>query len=303
MARFQAAGFGFEIRKEEGGISVHGHSKWEPITYSTPMRIHEALQFVLGRVLRWSVLEIQAGGGTLTRVSAVPDNRHKTRVGPPIAYRGIDKDGFIWTLFDRYLTYALPYREELYHPVFGLFHSIIESGAASLEAEMLASSVGIEALLKEAFGYFGQPTETLSHEIKAVRKGICGMSITPSMKQRVLGSLSSMLSLSPKDQLYAMKNAGLIEERLIKAWGKLRNKAAHGTIIDPTEIENYVRLCDSNIVLFYQLLFLAIGYSGVYTDYSTVGYRDRIFRGWPLPAVVRQPSACETYRDSQRNAM
>jgi hypothetical protein len=251
------------------------------------MRIAEGLQIALGRSLRWSVIETQVEDGALTRVSAAPNNEHKTRIGPPIHYQEFARDGSVWILFERYLGYALLYREELSHPIFGLFHSIIESGSAPIEAETLASSVGIEALLNWAFWYIKPFDEAFRAEIKTVKKGICGMSITPSTKRRIIDSLGNMLSPRPQDKLNIMMKAELIEPRLVKAWGKLRNKAAHGTIIDRSEFEKYVRLCDCNIVLFYQLLFLTIGYSGSYTDYSSIGYPNKSFRGGVLPAIPR----------------
>jgi hypothetical protein len=247
LARFRAAGFELKIRKEERAITVQATSEWQPIADSTWMRIAEGLQIALGRSLRWSVIETQVKDGVLTRVSAAPSNEQKTRIGPPIHYQEFDRDGSVWILFERYLGYALLYRKELSHPIFGLFHSIIESGSASIEAETLASSVGIEALLKWAFRYIRGSDEAFRAEIEAVKRGICGMSITPSTKRRVIDSLGNMLSPRAKDQLNTMVKAGLIEARLVQAWGKLRNKAAHGTIIDPAEFEEYVRPLCANI--------------------------------------------------------
>jgi len=303
LARFRAAGFELKIRKEEKAITVQAISEWQPITDSTWMRIAEGLQIALGHSLRWSVIETQVKDGVFTRVSAAPSNEQKTRIGPPIHYQEFDRDGSVWVLFERYLGYALLYQKELSHPIFGLFHSIIESGSASIEAETLASSVGIEALLKEAFVYIGQPSEAFRTEIKMVENAVATMPLSPSLRKRATGSLNAMLSPRTKDQLYIMADGGLIERRLIKAWEELRNKAAHGTIIDPTEFEKYVRLCDSNLVLFYQLLFLAIGYSGAYTDYSSIGYPNKSFKR-VLPAISTlnkqgQSIFCDPYVSNQ----
>lgn len=283
LARFRAAGFEVKIRKEEKAITVQAASEWQPITDSTWMRIAEGLQIALGRSLRWSVIETEVKDGVFTRVSAAPSNEQKTRIGPPIHYQEFDRDGSVWILFERYLRYALLFRKELSHPIFGLFHSIIESGSVSIEAETLASSVGIEALLKWAFDYIGQPDEAFRAELEAVKKGIRCMPITQATKQKVIGSLNNMLSPRAQDKLNIMTKAGLIEPRLVKAWRILRNKAAHGTIIALSEFEEYVRLCDSNLVLFYQLLFLAIGYSGPYADYSSIGYPQKRFKSGVLP--------------------
>ena len=43
------------------------------------------------------------------------------------------------------------------------------------------------------------------------------------------------------------------------------------------DLQTYINLCDSILVLFYQLIFLVIGYTGYYTDYSTYHYPNKKF--------------------------
>jgi len=277
ISKFEAWNLEFEIQKEKEWLIVNAVSKSNPIDYLTITRIDEALQFVLARSLKWSVIELFNEKSLITRISAAQPNETKTRIQPPFYFQTFDKTESVWKLFDKYLAYTILYREDQWHPIFSLIHSVIESGEASLEAEALTLSVSVEALLKLAFQNIALPDDTFKDEVKRVEQIVSESTISVSLKSRICGVLSTMMSPRAKDQLYCLKNKGLIEERLIEAWDKLRNKTAHGHIIELIELEEYVKLCDHVMTLFYQLIFLALNYQGDYTDYSSDGYPAKIF--------------------------
>jgi len=78
----------------------------------------------------------------------------------------------------------------------------------------------------------------------------------------------------PVDKLYKLADDKLIEARLIKDWENLRHRMIHGERIQTENLQEYLNKYYSTLTLFYQLIFLKIGYTGRYTDYSV--------SNWPL---------------------
>jgi hypothetical protein len=79
-----------------------------------------------------------------------------------------------------------------------------------------------------------------------------------------------------KDKLYELHKSGHIEKKLINVWDDVRNKSAHGTL-SCMNIQKCFDNLNCLIVLFYQLIFLLVGYTGKYTDYSSQGFPEILF--------------------------
>ena len=84
-----------------------------------------------------------------------------------------------------------------------------------------------------------------------------------------------MLNPRAKDQLQELYKKGLIEKKLSKAWENLRHPSVHAENIkleNNQQIQEIINQCAAVKVLFNQLVFLAIGYTGRYTDYSEYNF-------------------------------
>jgi hypothetical protein len=81
-----------------------------------------------------------------------------------------------------------------------------------------------------------------------------------------------MKSVRAKDRLRNLMDKGLLDKKLVDAWNKVRNKAAHGYVLEPEEFVENQKLSNQVTVLFNHLVFLTIGYVGKYTDYSEDGW-------------------------------
>ena len=79
-----------------------------------------------------------------------------------------------------------------------------------------------------------------------------------------------------KDRLYTLRDAGVIDEKLIAAWNRIRNKAAHGHPPAGDDLQPWLNDCAAVTALLYRLIATAIGYKGKLTDYTR--------RHWPLVA-------------------
>jgi hypothetical protein len=163
-------------------------------------------------------------------------------------------------------------------------HSVLKSGEASVEAEGLTLSVAIEGLLNENFSNLASQNDDFGKNLSEAKTIICSSQINPEIKKRLNGFMGAMQKPRGKDHLYFLRDANLIQNDLIESWEKLRNPSAHGDydVADWRDVQKYIDRCSSALVLFYQLIFLAIGYQGKFTDYSKEGFPTEIF-GKKLP--------------------
>jgi hypothetical protein len=277
VAVFDAAEMEFEVVSESDGLYLDAISKGLDPTFSTALRISEALQFVLARKLNWSCIKIWQKNTQTTFVSAAQINQKKTRILPPLAFSKLDKGGSVWALFDKYLIHTLKHTEKTWHPIFRRIQAVIASGEASIEAEGLTLSVAIEGLLNDSFRQVGIPDYEFKEKVHDAYGIICRSDIDERIKRRMTGFVNNMVYARGKDRLNALQNDGLIEKKLIENWESLRNPSTHGDAPDLRELQEYIDKCDSTLVLFYQLIFLVIGYIGYYTNYTREGYPIDIF--------------------------
>ena len=68
-----------------------------------------------------------------------------------------------------------------------------------------------------------------------------------------------------------------------KDWDQLRNKYAHGGHLREEYLQQALDIKDSVLVLFYHLIFFAIGYRGKFADYSKTD--------WPIQEYSPAPPA------------
>ncbi len=277
VASFEAAGFEFEIFKEPNCLRLYVMAASKPIHLGTVARISEALQLILGRTLSWSVVEITEQRTLTIHVSAAKRNEKRSRVGPPIASGIVDREGNVWTLFSKYLRYVLEYEDVSWHPLFRWIHSVFKSGEASIEAEGLTLSVSIEGLLKQIFLKKTLPNEDFEQKRSEALRIICNSAMDKDFKIRFNGFIGNMKAIQPKDRLYALRASGVIENKPVNSWNELRNPSAHGELVEEKDLQMYLDRCASALVLFYHLIFLTIGYTGNYTDYSSHGYPMKTF--------------------------
>jgi hypothetical protein len=103
--------------------------------------------------------------------------------------------------------------------------------------------------------------------------------VKKALYDRLGGLLSQFNSVRAKDTMMRLASEGVVRDADVKAWGRLRNQAAHASIQVAGSLQDLVDLCEAVTVLMYHLIFKAIGYEGAYTDWSEYGYPTRWFRG------------------------
>ena len=276
IARFSACGIEFEAEKEVGWLTLNALSDGA-IDDALLMRLAESLQFVLAKSLSWSIIELSHGKTRRVRVRSCQKNVDNSRVQPPVNFQAVDPLNKVWTLFGRYLGHTKKYQDALWHPIFRWIHAVIESGCSSLDTESLILSVAIEGLLKEEFKNLAYRNVELKKQIKEAIRLITRSGLAREFKNRTCSLLGNMWKPRAKDFLHILKDKNLLDPRLVEEYDKLRNSSAHGELADSSKFQLHMDRCAAVLVLFYQIVFLVIGYRGPYTDYSTRHFPEKTF--------------------------
>jgi hypothetical protein len=283
IAKFETDYGNFLIYQEEDRVIVKCEAS-RPFPPHFDVRINEAMSFLFARRLHWNISELHSDGHQLLRIRS---ERLADKKGflPPIhiTYRAAASES--WKLYTSYLQFVCQWTDGTFHPCTRHLIPVYNTNNGSIEARALALSVNVEGLTRVLF----PDSESKSNETKALVGRLRQHCVSwkefddPQTKNawlnRVSGLLGQLLSPTPRDILRRLSAANAIEERLIGAWTKLRPKAAHANIWGSSDTQELVDLCASVRVLIHQLVFLVIGYEGVFTDYSCRGYPLKYFRG------------------------
>ncbi len=278
VAQISSNAIDFEIEEEGNSTVLSAVSGSVLFDEKVINCIIDTFSFITGTTERWSLLEIAQGETIETRVQATNVDATRSRVGPPI--HGTVPNPDVWRLFDQFLSFGLNSSTDDRHPLGPLVHSVISSGKSALEVEALTLSTSIESLLKTQFAELLSENAATERNIEVASKQIeSTLTLDANFRKRVLGALSAMKSPRAKDFLAKLEELKLIEPTFVKVYGELRNKSAHGIGVEWAEIQSYLNQCSTMLVLFYQLIFLRIRYTGSYTDYGTYEYPRKDFMG------------------------
>jgi hypothetical protein len=282
-ARFDACGCVCSLRRVEGHLDVRIDSEAN-LPEHIEMRMIEAMQFVLGRSLWWTLSRKTAQGKTHTCLRSERD-RSRFRLDPPIQFRGDPTNAAVWKLCERYLKYIWHYPAERFHPISAWLHAVRDASTASAFAKGLALGVAIEGILADSFSTLGSPADDYLSKLASAREYMSGWNGDAALKGRIDGALGAITRPRAKDRLIALKEMGVATSDQIAAWDKLRNSAAHARPPEDDELQEWVDLCYRAQVLLHRLIFAAIGYAGEYTDYGA-GWAKRTFEA-QLPPEPR----------------
>jgi hypothetical protein len=275
LAKFSASEIEFEAEIDSGATYLSARSEKVPFGDKVVGCILDAFSFITGSMDSWALLSRTSGSSFETKIQATDPNPKRSRIGPPLHSAHPNSD--IWELFARYFLYGLN-SEGSVHPLAVLHRGVLVSGSADLEAEALTLSVSIESLLASHFSDLIPADQELDSNIKIVSSIIDkNGSLSDPFRKRLEGLLNAMKKPRAKDFLRALESRGLIESSLVKVYENLRNKSAHGVGADWADIQNFLRQCNAMLVLFYQIVFLRIGYMGQYTDYATYQFPTQRF--------------------------
>lgn len=280
---FRCLGIDFLIRPDGEGTSIEAIDRKNVATEMFPRRVSETLQFVLGRPLNWMISQERRAEQVVTRVSSVGVIPPTARIRPPIARTWVLEGNNITSkyhkrLFERYLRHTLDSPERQHH-LWGFLNTASEVRATSfIDVHGLVLGVAIEVILKREFPSLGTPKRSVKSHIEAVKEYIKQWSGPDFIEARLRDLSANLTQIRAADRLQALAAAGAINPGYIRAWKRLRNVNAHA--FQSGELgAKQVYLIQQCTVLLYQIIFHAIGYKGVYTDYATPGWPLRMYPG------------------------
>jgi hypothetical protein len=251
-----------------------------PMPAGIEWRVREALRFIMFRGVSWGIAE--AATGSHHRIQIVPpQTMRRTLLDPPLQV--VDRHEDYWRLFGVYLKHVCKHADpSTFHPLSGQLNAILDAQSPHIEVLALLLSVTAEGILKHEFAQLAIPSKAFVAELDKAPALIQAMPCDERLKSRLCGVLDGMRTSSVKDKLNALKEQGLVSESSIRAWEKLRNKAAHATQLDPLEHQEHLNRCYHVYELLLRLIYIAVGYEGTYRRYSA--------EQWPLAQFPPNPS-------------
>ena len=297
VAKFKSDDLSFCLtnKSDELELLIEYEKDWPAQLIET--RAHEALLFVLGKSINWSVVERVGGKYVTVKVLQRP-SRPDFEFFPPINTPSIDHTGYSWKLFDRYFQHIIKDKREGWHPLSERVYSIIDATKISFLTGCLLLCISIEWMLDIEFPDLAQSSSIyidFLHEFKKMVKewkeershdftDVCKeKKELEKLTDRILGVLGLIKNSRPKDKLEALVKSAAIKKEHMNVWIDVRPKLSHGAYLREIESQVLVDYYFKLITLFYNLIFHKIGYSGSYSNYSKEGFH---IEGYPFKPLT-----------------
>jgi hypothetical protein len=268
VTRIESDHTSVDVRFSEAGL----HEK-------TAYRIHESLQFVLGKELTIMAVETKRGiEETIQLVSPWP-----------LQYNHSNADA-VWVMFRDYFRYVHADSSHTWHPISDHIGRVIESGATSLDTEILALGVGTEGLAGQCFLHLVPIHADFLTDLLKIENSLADLEVDEGSRGRVAGAIGAMRSPRNSDAIYAFVEQHHLPCVLFTSWKKIRNNSAHGNTIPGTQLSKLMQRRSYVYCLLYSMALSAIGYHGPHTRYD-------IFRwpaqDWPPPGPPPSTTSAE----------
>ncbi len=280
--RFRSRKIGFVVVKEaDDMLTIRASLRDSEPQECLPSLVMEAFQFVLGQPMQWTVMRLRRGTAFRTTICSRQPLSLKGRFHPPLPLEFVHGPGrgkitteFHRRLFDRFLKHALE-RGPSCTVLGGMLGAVQESGSARfIDADALTLTVVIESLLRAEFSDLGILTDDETVAAESIRHHLESWTGNQHIKTRSLSLLGMLKDPGPVAKMKELEADGLVTSEQYKAWQDLRNLSAHRYLASGKPGLELYELLAKCQVLFYHLIFAAIGYKGPYRDYATPG--------WPL---------------------
>jgi len=196
-----------------------------------------------------------------------PQRKDITKGKPPLSISISGNQAYYTKLYISYFQFI---KERGCDPITGLVRRIISAQKAYITGYALTITTAIEALLHS---YYSTGKNNISGcDIDFTIKELDKTDINEEIKRRLGGMINNIFGQErAEDIIRDLIKKGKLEKKYFDGWKTLRNSVNHGK--EPTsDYQEYLNLCETNLVFFHILVLSLISYSGVYSDYSTYGY-------------------------------
>ena len=273
--KFECCNLDFLLVKEDPNLlTINVASSQEAILEYLRERILETLQFILGYPINWTTSYQRIGHMTELTLCSPRQRAISSRFQAPFILGGYfnNEDKVFHHLFVRYLQHTINYDQPL-HPIWAQLNAVYEASSGMfIDAHALTLSVAIESLLSIEFANLGGLTSEDKNAIEEALNYVENWNGKEGIKKRIKGSINGLYSIRADDKMRILVDIGAITEEQQQAWKKLRNTNVHDYQTHKLKHNKFVNLIFKINVLFYHLIFYAIGYEGVYMDISEIGF-------------------------------
>jgi hypothetical protein len=273
--KFRCCEFDFLLTKEDDTLLIiNVRSDEEKIPEYIRERILETLQFILGHPINWAVSYTQIGHRQKVTLCSPRQHSGSSRFQPPLILGGylLNEAHHFYLLFEKYFKYIINYDQPL-HPIWAQLNAVYEaSNSIFIDAQALTLTVAIESFISSEFSHLGKLIENEEKSVNDALAYIDTWDNSTEIKNRIKGSIAEMRKSRVGDKMRALKKAGAVNNAQVKGWRILRNKSSHAYQAHNSSNSEFVELVFQMNVLFYHLIFYAIGYEGPYTDVSELGF-------------------------------
>ena len=280
--RFRTAPFDFLLSNDrENRLQIKVASDRKELPPYLAERVIETLFFVLGRPLYPTIRQSRCLRQTQCTLYSRRLLIHGARHNAPLDIGMIShpKTGKLTAepyrkLFSHYFSHVLPYEKER-HPLWTQLNAVYEASAGTfIDAQALTLAVVIESILGSEFANLGRPSERDIEHVDQALEYWEEWNGDERFKRRVEGAVRQFKSARAGDKMKELAEKGAVSSKALKAWQKLRNANAHNYQTNSLKPEEFREMLGVVQTLFYQLIFHAIGYRGLYRDYGS--------KEWPL---------------------
>lgn len=243
-----------------------------------PIRLEEALSFILGAHVQWEIEQTLSGGAFQILLRSGVEAQRRPRLRPPIERSATDANPDRADLLDRLLSFlaSATVSQGEYHPLAQQWLRVLRASGTTIEDEALALSTAVEAIVRTHFTSLFQPPSPLISAIDSVLAYVEQWSGPADVRDRATGAIRRLKEANASEALKSLETKGVLRRDQAKHWRRLRNPAAHGAR-SPRDVREFVSLCDSVNDLLTRLVFEIVGFKGRYTDHT--------IKGWPLTAL------------------
>jgi hypothetical protein len=231
-------------------------------------RVLSAIQYILAEPMNWVIYEKRKK--CLCTLSLVPfkEKHKKSRFHEPIL--GVhSNENDIWKLFDKYLNHIIQYDNDPKDPISGIISKCLHASQGSFDAFSLTLSLAVEEILNIAFKDIEVPMKIKEEDIRKFKEEVKQLDIEQYFKDRIESFIGYVQNITATDRLRELVEHTPITRKEYDNWKDIRNYFAHP---DDSKLDTQEKVDKtySVMTLLHKLIFLKIGYQGIYNDYGEI---------------------------------
>jgi len=253
-------------------------TKDKTIDYKYLDNIINSLSFLIGKYLRWNIVKLYNNNDDEYKFLFNQNKSEKfgpTLSKPPFDFLAyMEKPEYQEQLFLNYFKFVSTDKKCILYKI--TIRNLLAS-YSYLHVFSLTLSANIEELLKVYFKKYAKSILKPKDVTDAMTK-INNLDIKEQLQNRIIGFLNNIKSnIHINDIFKTLVTKKLLSKEDVEDWKKLRNSSAHGDITNNFDTQGLLDLVYRNLVLYHKIIFLLIGYKGLYSNYGLHGHPSNSF--------------------------